>query len=139
MAIFGTECYAYTQNKSKLDARCDKGIFLGYDRGSPAYLVLFPESGIIKRVRNVKFTNKVGVNKPDHKVGYDVDFLPMEVREGQTAPNMGQGQEDALSPRRPESCGSLHRPEAGKCGSFPRGPEACRALPTTEHSSKTWN
>ena len=99
MAIFGTECYAYTQNKSKLDARCDKGIFLGYDKGSPAYLVLFPESGIIKKVRNVKFTNKFGVNKPDHKVGYDVDFLPMEVREGQTAPNMGQGQEDAASPQ----------------------------------------
>ena len=99
MAIFGTECYAYTQNKSKLDARCDKGIFLGYDKGSPAYLVLFPESGIIKKVRNVKFTNKFGVNKPDHKVGYDVDFLPMEVREGQTAPNIGQEQENAAPPQ----------------------------------------
>ena len=99
MAIFGTECYAYTQNKSKLDARCDKGIFLGYDKGSPAYLVLFPESGIIKKVRNVKFTNKFGVNKPDHKVAYDVDFLPMEVREGQTAPNIGQEQENAAPPQ----------------------------------------
>ena len=99
MAIFGTECYAYTQNKSKLDARCDKGIFLSYDKGSPAYLVLFPESGIIKKVRNVKFTNKFGVNKPDHKVGYDVDFLPMEVREGQTAPNIGQEQENAAPPQ----------------------------------------
>ena len=98
MAIFGTECYAYTQNKSKLDARCDKGIFLGYDKGSPAYLVLLPENGIIKKVRNVKFTNKFGVNKPDHKVGYDVDFLPMEVREKQTAPNIGQEQENAAPP-----------------------------------------
>ena len=99
MAIFGTECYAYTQNKSKLDARCDKGIFLGYDKGSPAYLVLFPESGIIKKVRNVKFTNKFGVNKPDHEVGYDVDFLPMEAREGQTTPNIGQEQENAAPPQ----------------------------------------
>ena len=45
MRVFGLECYAYQQNKQNLDDRCTKGIFVGYDRGSPVYLVYFPESG----------------------------------------------------------------------------------------------
>ena len=45
MRVFGSVCYAYRQNKGKLDPRCTKGIFLGYDKGSPAYLVYFPETG----------------------------------------------------------------------------------------------
>ena len=39
MRVFGSECYAYKRNGQKLDARCVKGIFLGYDKYSPAYLV----------------------------------------------------------------------------------------------------
>lgn len=46
MRVFGSECYAYKQNKPKLDPRCTKGIFLGYDKGSPACL-----SGIYPRDR----------------------------------------------------------------------------------------
>jgi transposase InsO family protein len=36
MHVFGNICYAYVQNKKKLDARCQKGVFVGYDKGSPA-------------------------------------------------------------------------------------------------------
>jgi len=57
MHIFGSTCYAYVQQKAKLDARYEKGIFVGYDKGSPAYLVYFPEKNNIKRVRCVKFTD----------------------------------------------------------------------------------
>ena len=56
MHIFGTICYAYVQNKKKLDARCERGIFLGYDMKSPAYLIYFPEKDDVKRVRCVKFS-----------------------------------------------------------------------------------
>ena len=56
MRIFGSICYAYKQDKSKLDPRCTKGIFLGYDRSSPAYLVYFPETGKVMKHRVVKFT-----------------------------------------------------------------------------------
>ena len=59
MRVFGSECYAYKQDKGKLDPRCTKGIFLGYDRGSPAYLVYFPETGKVMKHRVVK------VVKPD--------------------------------------------------------------------------
>jgi len=55
MRVFGCECYAYNQTKGKLDPRCTKGIFLGYDKGSPAYLVYFPETGKVMKHRVVKF------------------------------------------------------------------------------------
>ena len=41
MNIFGPACYAYKNLKKKLDPKCEKGIFVGYDRNSPAYLVFF--------------------------------------------------------------------------------------------------
>ena len=56
MSVFGTICYAYVQNKKKLDARSEMGIFVGYDRESPAYLVYFKQSGTVKKVRCVRFT-----------------------------------------------------------------------------------
>jgi len=55
MRVFGSECYAYKQEKKKLDPRCTKGIFLGYDKLSPAYLVYFPETGKVMKHRVVKF------------------------------------------------------------------------------------
>ena len=57
MHIFGTTCFCYVQNKKKLEPRCEKGIFVGYDKQSPAYLIYFPETKAIKRVRCVKFTD----------------------------------------------------------------------------------
>ena len=62
MRIFGSECYAYKQNKQKLDPRCTKGIFLGYDKESPAYLVYIPETGKVMKYRVVYFpTTRKGV------------------------------------------------------------------------------
>ena len=58
MHIFGTICYAKIQNRKKLDPRCLKGIFLGYDKGSPAYIVFYPESNKILTHRVVTFTNE---------------------------------------------------------------------------------
>ena len=37
--VFGSTCYAYDHSAKKLDPRSKKGIFFGYDRQSPAYLV----------------------------------------------------------------------------------------------------
>ena len=39
MHAFESLCYAYIQNPEKLENRGEKGIFVGYERGSPAYLV----------------------------------------------------------------------------------------------------
>ena len=55
MHIFGSPCYAYVQNAKKLDPRSRKGIFIGYDKGSPAYLVYYPDTDKVEKVRCVKF------------------------------------------------------------------------------------
>ena len=55
MEIFGSKCFAYVQNKQKLDDRCKEGVFVGYDIASPAYLVYFKNENDVKRVRMVKF------------------------------------------------------------------------------------
>ena len=55
MASFGTMCYVYDENTKKLDNRSTSGVFVGYDRESPAYLVYNTNSGAIRRSRNVRF------------------------------------------------------------------------------------
>ena len=56
MHVSGSVCYAYEQNTTKLDPRAVKGIFWGYDRSSPAFLVYCPQAKSVKKVRCVKFT-----------------------------------------------------------------------------------
>ena len=64
MRVFGSECYAYKQNKQKLDPRCRKGIFLGYDKESPAYLLYIPETGKVMKYTVVTFpTTRKGVEQ----------------------------------------------------------------------------
>jgi len=58
MRVFGSACYAYKQDKKKLDARCEKGIFVGYDKNSPAYLVYYPDTGKVLKHRLVTFVTK---------------------------------------------------------------------------------
>ena len=68
MHIFGMTCFCCVQNKTKLDPRCEKGIFVGYDKQSWAYSIYFPETTAIKRVRSVKFTDSYDnslFSKPD--------------------------------------------------------------------------
>ena len=50
MHVFGSTCFAYVQNAKKLDPRSHKGIFIGYDKESPAYLIYYPESNKIEKV-----------------------------------------------------------------------------------------
>ena len=54
MHTFGTTCFYYVQNKTKLDLHCEKGIFVGYDKQRLAYLIYFPETKSIKRVSCMK-------------------------------------------------------------------------------------
>ena len=57
MHIFGTLCYPFVQNAKKLDPRSKRGVFVGYDRESPAYLVYDPETKSVSKHRLVKFTD----------------------------------------------------------------------------------
>ena len=88
MHLFGTTCFAYVQNKKKLDARSEKGVFVGYDKGSPAYLVYFPETGVVKRVRCVKFTEKF---ERTNKLQSDEGIVRTEISE---SPNKNEHDEN---------------------------------------------
>ena len=65
MHIFGCNCFAYVQEKKKLDPRSEEGVFIGYDVVSPAYLVYFPERDDVKRIRCVKFHEKLTQRQED--------------------------------------------------------------------------
>ena len=56
--MFGSHCFAYIEQKTKLQPRSEKGIFLGHDPQSPANLVFFPGDDILKRVRIIKCFKK---------------------------------------------------------------------------------
>ncbi|MCW4346512.1 MAG: reverse transcriptase domain-containing protein [Candidatus Thiodiazotropha endolucinida] len=63
MRVFGSECYVYcTHDKKKLDPRSIKGIFVGYDGCSPAYLVYYPDTGKVMKHRVVKFPSTTKEN-----------------------------------------------------------------------------
>ena len=56
MVPFGTKCFVYVENhKRKLDDRSQKGVFVGFDRESPAYLVYDRSTCVVRQSRNVKF------------------------------------------------------------------------------------
>ena len=57
--IFGSRCFSYERKAKKLEARGKKGLFVGYDQSSPAYLVYDPASGKISKHRCVKFTESL--------------------------------------------------------------------------------
>ena len=57
MLIFGLTCFCYVHNKKELELHSEKGIFVDYVKQSLAYLIYFPETKAIKRVRCVKFSS----------------------------------------------------------------------------------
>ena len=54
---FGTVCYSIEQKRKKLDPKSKRGIFVGYDKESPAFLVYCPDTKKVRRCRDVKFTD----------------------------------------------------------------------------------
>ena len=68
MWIFGSECFAYEQEHKKLDSRCSKGVFVGYDKNSPSYLVYYPQNGKIMKHRLIRFIKKGSVELSTHKL-----------------------------------------------------------------------
>ena len=94
MHVFGSVCYAYVQNTTKLDPRAEKGIFVGYDRSSPAFLVYCPQAKTVRKVRCVKFTEKFD------NVDETVELFPDSVKPGEPEVST-HGNEDANVRRYP--------------------------------------
>ena len=100
MHIFGCTCYAYAQNAKKLDPRSKKGIFVGYDKRSPAYLVYYPDTDKVERVRCVKFFEE-GSPQPiiDHDE-HERESIPcgtqVPIARGDTSPDEGDGNASSI-------------------------------------------
>ena len=63
IGVFGSECYAYNHDHKKLDSRCTKGMFVGYDENSPAYLVYHPDNGKVMKHRLIRLISKDSVEQ----------------------------------------------------------------------------
>ena len=87
MHVFGSTCFAYVQNAKKLDARSKRGIFVGYDRESPAYLIYYPDVNKVERVRCVKFQ---GQNFSQTGIEVGGEYLSTLVQRVETEPCIEQ-------------------------------------------------
>ena len=93
--IFGTSCFCYVQKNKKLYPRCEKGIFVGYDKQSPAHLFYFSETTAIKRVRYVKFTDSYdnsSLSKPDNNTKFTECLITYDVQSKDNLNAKGEGQ-----------------------------------------------
>ena len=73
MRKFGSECYAYNEDvRTKLDIKSTKGIFVGYDRNSPAYLVYYPDYGKVKKCRIIQCLTQNKNENVDENVDVDI-------------------------------------------------------------------
>ena len=81
MNIFRSICYAY-KNLKKLDPKCEKGIFVGYDRNSPAYLVFYPGDNRVLKHRLIKFISNVPNQQTQtYPTDDDDDYFPQRTKQ----------------------------------------------------------
>ena len=133
MNLFGSTCFAYIENKKKLDSRSEEGVFVGYDHCSPAYLVYFPTNNQLKRVRIVKFLNEYSF---DNEVDINLPIIspPTNPSAAQNfAPEVPKTVGEVGERENPEVADNLgvgiHDPSKGKSPVTKRYPERVRSKP----------
>ncbi|CAB4039167.1 Retrovirus-related Pol poly from transposon TNT 1-94, partial [Paramuricea clavata] len=98
MHVFGAVCYAYVQGSKKLEPRSKEGIFVGYDKNSPAYLVYYPESMKVERVRCVKFFDSTEFDNENRQIDEEVVSLPRNTSYGEQQTGADENIEPAIPP-----------------------------------------
>ena len=94
MHIFGMTRFCYVQNEIEFDPHCDKSIFVGYDKQSPAYLIYFLETTATKRVRCVKFTDSYDncwLSKPDKNTEFLEYLITYDIQPKDNLNTKGEG------------------------------------------------
>ena len=99
MHIFGTVCYGRKSvGVKKLDKRCNRGIFLGYDKKTPGYIVYYPDTNRIATHRVVTFTDTF--DGPEdatiEEVMVEDEFFPHDNDHKNVEQNAGQVEDDAI-------------------------------------------
>ncbi|CAB4030147.1 uncharacterized protein K02A2.6-like, partial [Paramuricea clavata] len=98
MHVFGAVCYAYVQGSKKLEPRSKEGIFVGYDKNSPAYLVYYPESTKVERVRCVKFFDSTEFDNENRQIDEEIVSLPRSTSYGEQQTGADENIEPAIPP-----------------------------------------
>ncbi len=93
MQKFGQVCYAYKHPKGKLDSRCERGIFVGYDKNSPAYMVYYRSNRKIQKHRLVEFTLRMNKEMLDVDDDAVVQTKRQSVKTPLFGPQMAENQE----------------------------------------------
>ncbi len=93
MQKFRQVCYAYKHPKGKLDSRCERGIFVGYDENSPAYMVYYPSNRKIQKHRLVEFTLRMNKEMLDVDDDAVVQTKRQSVKTPPFGPQMAENQE----------------------------------------------
>ena len=122
MHKFGSECYAYIQDKGKLDPRCEKGLFVGHDKGSPAYLVYYPTKGKVQKHRLVKFITKTTCDSETQTQDLGLDTIVNSDKTDTPQPSAQSTDVQTDSPQSPEDDGEEHQrvtPQAPSSGRYP--------------------
>lgn len=60
---FGSVCFTSEQERDNTDSGSEQGVFVGYDKYSPAYLVYYPDINRVQKHRLVKFAVKTSVEE----------------------------------------------------------------------------
>ena len=109
MRVFGAVslCYAYVQGSKKLEPRSKEGIFVGYDKNSPAYLVYYPDSMKVEQVRCVKFFDSTEFENENRQIDEEVDSLPYNTPYVEQQTGTGENVEPAIPPVEVEAIGTL--------------------------------
>lgn len=55
---FGSVCFTYKQEGDNTDSGIEQGVFVGYDKYSPSYLVYYPDLNRVQKHKLVKFAVK---------------------------------------------------------------------------------
>ena len=72
-------CFAYKQEKGKLDSRCEQGVFVGYDKNSPTYLVNYPDTKRVQKHRLAKFPTKAATERETQTPESQIECSDSEV------------------------------------------------------------
>ena len=80
-----------------------KIIFVGYDKQSPPYLMYFPETTAIKRLRCVRFTNSYdncSLSKPDKNTEFPEYLITYDVQRNDNLNTKGEGRSAVIQSNR---------------------------------------
>lgn len=111
---FRSTCFAYKQEKGKMESRCEQGVFIGYDKNSPAYLVYYPDTEKVQKHRLVKFTTKTTNEKGTQTAESQTDYGDIHPMVDNTDERVDEKPENAQG-QRVQSGGVGALPEKTEC------------------------